>query len=228
MRKKVRCTDILKKNFLRQVVILKLEKRGCVYMKCEICGRTNNECTIKKIKNKYLCPKHVTQWYRYGKFLTSTICDSNKYIIHDDYAEIILKDKNQNIVGYAQIDIDDVEKCKKYKWHMRKSRNTNYVITTINQKTKIHLHRFILNYTGTKDVDHLDHNGLNNRKINLEIKSHANNLRNQHGQRRGIRKTSSNKYCACITKNYKTFYLGTYDTYEEALAARLKAEKTCL
>lgn len=196
-------------------------------MKCDVCGRTEKECKIRTIKSMNLCPKHITQWYRYGKFLEETIYDKNEYITYEDHAEIVLKDKNLQIVGYAIIDLEDVERCKQYKWHIRKAPNTNYVIAhNLDKNGKIQLHRFILSYNGDEDVDHINRNGLDNRKSNLRIVSHSVNLANQAPQRKGIRKVGSGNYQVVITRNYKPIYLGTYKTYEEALEARLNAEKT--
>lgn len=50
-------------------------------------------------------------------------------------------------------------------------------------------------------------------------------MRNQSSDRKGIWKTPNGRYRASITVNYKTVYLGTFDTYEEALKVRLQAEK---
>lgn len=193
-------------------------------MKCDVCGRTEEECKIKTINNMNLCPKHLTQYYRYGKFLSSTIYDKNEIIVHDDAAEIILKDKYQNVVGRAIIDIEDIEKCSQYKWHIRNSGNNQYAISSLPNNKKLHLHRFVLGYEGECDVDHIDHNGLNNKKENLRIVSHADNIRNQKINRKGIKRVSSGRYQVTITQNYITKYLGTYDTYEEALQARINAE----
>lgn len=194
-------------------------------MICEVCGRSNNECRIRTIKGMNLCPKHVTQLYRNGRFLDKTIYDQNDYVIHKDYAEIILRNKSAEEVGRAIIDLDDVERCKQYKWHARNGKNTLYVVATIDEKTKIHLHRFIIGYDGDDDVDHEDRNGLNNRKENLRVLSHSDNLRNQSPARKGIKRVPSGKYQVVITKNYIGKYLGTFDTYEEALEARLQAER---
>lgn len=195
-------------------------------MVCEVCGRSNDECRIRKIRGMNLCPKHVTQLYRNGCFSDKTIYDQNDYVIYEDYAEIILRNKSAEEVGRAIIDLDDVERCKQYKWHIRKSRNTLYAVATTDEKTKIHLHRFIIGYNGDYDVDHEDRNGLNNRKENLRVLSHSDNLRNQSPTRKGIKRVPSGKYQVVITKNYVGKYLGTFDTYEEALEARLQAERS--
>lgn len=194
-------------------------------MKCNVCGRTDLECKIRKIKGQYLCPKHVSQWYRYHKFLDSTIYDKNEYIDCGEYTKIVLKNKQQVIVGYAIIDTEDVEKCKLYKWHIKTSRKTNYVTATINNSTKIFLHRLILNYTGKDDIDHKNRNGLDNRKNNLEIVTHSKNLINQSKDRKGIKITPSGKYSVTITKDYKSIYIGTYNSFNEALEKRLEKER---
>ena len=193
-------------------------------MKCEICGVDDSEKKIRKIRGRYLCSKHITQLYRNGEILDRTIYDPNEYEIYDGHAEIILRDKKQNIVGRALIDLEDVEMCKQYKWHLRHSRNTDYVITSLPDNKKIHLHRFVMHYDGADDIDHQNHNGLDNRKRNLSVKTHSKNLRNQSNGRNGIKQVPSGRYQAIITVNGKGIYLGTFDNYDAALNARRAAE----
>lgn len=193
-------------------------------MKCEVCGASDKERKIRNVKGMCLCSTHITQLYRHGHFLQNTIYDKNEYVLHDDYAEIILRDRHAVEVGRAIIDLDDVAKCQNYKWHIRKGRNTDYVIASLPNNQKVHLHRLVMGYKGDLDVDHLDHNGLNNRKSNLMVKTHADNMRNQHAGRKGIKKVPSGKYQAIITIDGIGKYLGTYDTYEAALQARIDAE----
>lgn len=194
-------------------------------MPCVVCGRTEQECKIRTIKGMQLCPKHVTQHYRNGRFLSETIYDGNQIIYHDDFAEIILKDKYCNVVGSAIIDIEDVDRCSQLKWHIKTSRHTNYAIATIDEHTKVFLHRFVLNYDGPDDIDHKDRDGLNNRKSNLEVCSHSKNLTNQGTHRKGIKRVPSGRYQAHITHDYQDIYLGTFDTEDEAYEARMRAER---
>ena len=105
-------------------------------MKCDICERTDLECNIRKVNGMYLCPKHLTQYYRYGYFLENTIYDENLYIIDGDICKIELRDKYCNVVDYAIIDIDDIQICKQYKWHIKYGGSTNYAIAS-NENKKI-------------------------------------------------------------------------------------------
>lgn len=193
---------------------------------CEVCGRTDKDFDISRYKGMVLCRKHITQYWRHHTFLEKTIYSCNEYILHeeDGFAEIVLNDKECNVVGIAKIDLCDVEKCKKYKWHMKKSRHTNYAISTTSETSKIFLHRLILDYNGNMDIDHVNHDGLDNRKSNLKICSHAENITNQYKKLNGVRKVPSGRYRAVICVNAKSLYLGTYDTVEEALSVRKNKE----
>ena len=187
--------------------------------KCDYCSRDSTECIIRTIKNINYCPKHLTQHYRYGNTLDKTIYDRNDYVVHEDCVEIILYDKNCIESGRAIIDIEDMERCKKYKWHIRKARGrTKYVIASLPNNKKLHLHRFILGYDGECDVDHINRNGLDNRKSNLRIVPHRINSANNDSI--GVKKVPSGRFQARCCRNYKTIYIGTFDTFDEAVTAR--------
>ena len=188
-------------------------------MKCSFCEKTEDVCRIKKIGEFYYCPKHLTRHYRHQDMYAKSIYDANEYILYEDYAEIVLCDKDGVETSRALIDLDCVDMCKQYKWHLRKGHgDTNYVIASLPNNEKIHLHRLIMNYNGERDIDHINRNGLDNRKSNLRIVDHSNNLLNN--KHTGIYQVGSGRYRASCCKNYKTIYIGTYDTFEEAANAR--------
>lgn len=90
----------------------------------------------------------------------------------------------------AIVDDEDFEWLNKWKWHLHTSSGKMYAKRTIYPKNKnilphhtrikkdLLLHRVVMNYFGKKDIDHIDGNGLNNKKNNLRICSHSTNLRN--------------------------------------------------
>lgn len=194
-------------------------------MNCEYCGVSDKNTRIIKSK-KYgtLCRKHYLQKYRHGMFF-ETIYESNEIIKHELYAELILRDKRGNITGQAKIDIEDIEKVKNYKWHIKAGRNTQYATAHINEKEKILLHRYILNYSGDLDIDHINHDGLDNRKSNLRIVSHSLNMSNQYRPNKGVRCVPSGRYQAIAMKDGKIVYLGTFPSFEEAFKARKEYEE---
>lgn len=192
-------------------------------MICEICGVSDKNTRIINSK-KYgcLCRKHYLRKYK-NKNIERSIYDPNEYILHDDHAEIVLYDKNGEENGRAIIDLEDVERCKKYKWHIRKSRNTNYVVN--NTEKRFFLHQYILDYYNQDmDIDHINRNGLDNRKTNLRIVTHSRNIMNQ-GRGTGIKRVQSGRYQASIWRNYQMHYIGTYDTFDEAYSARKAIEE---
>lgn len=79
----------------------------------------------------------------------------------------------------AQVDEEDVEKLNGYRWIVN---GHGYVIAyalIAGKKTTISLHRLV---TGAKEgvlVDHINHDTLDNRKQNLRLCSHAENMRNR-------------------------------------------------
>lgn len=192
-------------------------------MECEICGRKDTECKIRKINGMTLCPKHITQYYRNNGFLENTIYDENKYILdsENNLYKIELKNKKCEIIGYAIIDIDDFEKCKKYKWHI----SHEYVVASLPNNNKIFLHKLITNCPNGFIVDHINHNKLDNRKSNLRLSNKSYNGANRNKKDVGVRMVPSGKYQVMIMKDYKHYYLGTFDIKEEAIKAREKAYK---
>lgn len=159
---------------------------------------------------------------RHGKCFSRTIYDPNDYETNGDISILFLYDKNGKRVGQVIIDTEDLETCLAYKWHKKKSLNTDYATSTTKDGKKILLHRLVLGYDGELDVDHINRNGLDNRKSNLRTVPHSKNIFNQRKPMAGIFRVKSGRFRASICHNYKTIYIGTYDTKEEAIAERKK------
>lgn len=186
--------------------------------KCGICGATNEEKIVKWVSaaNCYLCSKHKAQFYRNGKITDPTkrtTVDKNEYIIKEDHAEIIIRNNRQQIIATALIDIDDVEKCMPIKWSMSQK---HYVRC---RHKNISLHRFIMDYDGPLQIDHINRNRLDNRKSNLRIVSIFVNAQNNGKEGVSFDK-KTNKWRAEFNRYGKYFYVGSYKTKEEALIAR--------
>ena len=192
---------------------------------CEICGKTNKTDIVhwcEKAK-QYLCQKHIDQINRLGFIKERTKRDMNLYVIHDDYAEILFEDQENNIVGSTCIDLEDVNKCKEHKWMITEVMgNTQYVKAIIDNKNTS-LHRFVLNYNGDNVVDHINRNGLDNRKNNLRIVSNSENCVNSKTRSATGEKNiyyKNNKYQVQVIRNYKSVYIETFDSIQEAIIAR--------
>lgn len=121
---------------------------------------------------------------------------------------------------FAIIDDDDYDDASYFKWYCRKYKGTDrkYAITSIwNGKSyfKVYLHNFI---SGVKHPDHKNNNGLDNRKENLRIATHADNSRNRSMDRKntsGLKGVSFHKHTkkwrATLSINNRSVSLGFYD-----------------
>lgn len=151
---------------------------------------------------------------------------SNKFIQEGDFFIGILNNNNK-----FYIDLDDYEKVSKFYW--RETEN-GYAYTKVN-KQMFFMHRYILedelkNYNDKMDVDHINHNKLDNRKHNLRIVNRTQNNMNRKATNpyntNGIYFSNTfNKYVARITIYNKVIPLGCYEKLEDAIKARKEAEK---
>jgi len=142
----------------------------------------------------------------------------NDIIIYNTHAEIILRNITGEEIARAIIDLDDVEKCSKYGWAL--SSKNGYVKNRSSQIGK--LHRFILNYYGKKEVDHINRDKLDNRKSNLRIVDRIVNRANNGAE--GVY-FDRGKWRAKIARFGKRYTVGTFDTKEDAIAARKKKQE---
>ena len=183
---------------------------------CEHCGISENETRIVSSKFGILCRKHFLQMYRHGKFL-HTIYDSNRYEIIDDYVRVYMYDKEGNECGYTLIDLEDLDKVRGHKIGMYH----DYARISLDGK-RMFLHKYLVPYDM---IDHINRDKLDNRKSNLRPTNKSGNAINiDRGIYTGVRQAPSGRYQAMICVNYKSIYLGTFDTKEEALYNRYLAE----
>lgn len=123
--------------------------------------------------------------------------------------------------GYALIDPEDIERLSEYTWRSwARPRRSTYART----KQAILMHRVILGVTDRNlIVDHINGNGLDNRKENLRIVSKATNSQNRQRSRINNRcpgvfwVEARKKWFARITHNYKIIHLGCFIEEDEAI-----------
>ena len=77
--------------------------------------------------------------------------------------------------GYTIVDTQDYERLKRFKWRLRKDKTTCYAITTYKGNT-VSLHRLLLNAPKGFEVDHINGDGLDNRRDNLRVVTHQENM----------------------------------------------------
>ena len=131
----------------------------------------------------------------------------------------------------AIIDDEDWPLLSGYRWGWSKHGYTWYAQTRINKRV-VSMHRVLCGLTvgDGKEVDHVDGDGLNNRRLNLRVCTHAGNQRN--AQKRIDNSTGykgvyrqANRFVAGIKVDGKQMYLGRFDTAEQAHLAYVNAAK---
>jgi len=131
-----------------------------------------------------------------------------------------------NIPENVLVDDEDREKLEAMgKWYIG---NHGYCIRDKKNKNIRNLylmHRIIINCPDGMDVDHINHNRLDNRKSNLRIVTRQQNHFNRSKVKGYIWNKSSKKWQAYIVINRKKIHLGYFDTEEEARNAYLLAKE---
>ena len=209
--------------------ITKVEYEKVVFMGkfiCDYCGKIFERVGNKRYKH-YFCCKKCEAEFRRGKLTRPK--KLNEIIIEDKYA--IIKIQNNQLGNFdCLIDIEDVDKIKDYFWNIRYDKRhpkcTVYVETHRNKK-RIHLHRLLTNCPKNMVVDHIDGNGLDNRKTNLRVVTQRNNCINRMLSKRNLpigvykdKRSKSEKYITMFMGKY----IGRFKNIEEASDAYLKAK----
>lgn len=130
-------------------------------------------------------------------------------------------------------DLEDYDKIKNYCWLMNR---LGYFITngksSDNDKT-LWMHRVVMNIPNNADydIDHIYHRPYDNRKSQLRVCKHSDNIKNRAI---AINNTSGvtgvywlkkyEKWCAKITVDGKEIHLGLFKDFDNAVTVRQEAE----
>ena len=140
--------------------------------------------------------------------------------------EIIMKSGNRVL-----IDDIDFERASQYKWHLHTFGSKKYAVRRpyVNgRKALVRMHRFILGVRDDIEVDHVNGNGLDNRRKNLRLATRGENSRNvstvlSKSGFKGVRFDKGAWRADIGGKNIGSIYLGRYADVTEAARAYDKA-----
>jgi hypothetical protein len=148
---------------------------------------------------------------------------------------------------FAIVDPQDYDRLRKYKWHVQKSVYTYYAVHSLTNgknapRKNLQMHRLAMGLAMPNGInvppgfycDHINHNGLDNRKANLRVVTHKQNVwhRRKFSGRafNGFKKPSRSCYKGVdwskemkrwrvrIRVNGKRIYLGSFE--DEIAAAK--------
>ena len=132
---------------------------------------------------------------------------------------------------FTMVDDDDYDWLRGFNWSASGKKTRRYATRgTRNRKlgtqTKFYLHRVLLNAPPDKHVDHINGDTFDNRKCNLRLCEHKENIRNAKRQKRNVSgfkgvsfSAEKERYVAHIRTDGKSRYLGYFDKKEDAARA---------
>lgn len=124
------------------------------------------------------------------------------------------------------VDEEDYDRVNEHIWFSSGRGNHIQAIAHFGKST-ILMSRFIMNAKSGEEVDHINHDTLDNRRSNLRLCSHAENHRNLVKFKNGITSKfkgvcfdpSRKKYRAYGVLNYKQHHIGRFDKELDAATA---------
>jgi len=130
--------------------------------------------------------------------------------------------RKNEIVAYTKVSDDDYRRVMKHVWHPH---TRGYASTNIQGKT-ILLHRFIRPCESPLQIDHRNHDKLDNRRCNLRIVTPSENARH-----RRLHSSNTSGYSGVSASKRKIgvkyqAYLGYYHDPEEAALAVAKYKRS--
>jgi hypothetical protein len=136
---------------------------------------------------------------------------------------------------YAIVSLEDFDQLNRNKWSVKISGSNSYAFRMENGKA-VYMHNQVAQPPPDKIVDHDDHNGLNNSRINLRLATLSQNNCNRRkktgcsSRYKGVCRKKNDKWRARITSSKKRILLGDFDNEIDAAkaydqAARLYHDK---
>jgi hypothetical protein len=130
----------------------------------------------------------------------------------------------------AIVDVMDFDRLMQWHWQAQWTPSTKGFYARGGGRKKVLMHRFILGCESSEQVDHKNHDTLDNRRENLRTCSNTQNTQNSRVQKgmsgfKGVKLLPSGNWFARITSNGKQISLGTFATREQAAHTYNEAAK---
>lgn len=144
--------------------------------------------------------------------------------------------------AYALVDDSDYEWLSQYSWRLLevkyKGKVWRYAVHTKGLRPHFSMHRKVLGLSGKGrrlEADHLNGNGLDNRRSNIRAVTHAQNLQNKSANRRSTSKfrgvhwnRKDRRWRAKVRLNGKIVFERNFSSEQEAAEAAAEQRKLLL
>ena len=147
----------------------------------------------------------------------------NEYFVRDEVVYIKIIKRNGNVV-YTKIDFCDLELINKFNFRIGVAYSNGTKSYYAGNKKYGYLHRILLNPKQNKVIDHINHDTLDNRRVNLRIVNKSENQFNQKNPKGCYFNKQCKKWLAYITFYKKRIWLGSFNSEEKAHEEYLKAK----
>ena len=137
----------------------------------------------------------------------------------------------------ALVDDGDFDELSNFNWYAQRIGNTFYAVRMLSyaggiKRKVMYMHRQILGEPQGGVIDHVNHNGLDNRHVNLRVCTHSENHMNiaiPKNNTSGVKGVSwdkqHQKWEAYIIKHRKKIHLGLFKNKQHAREERMKANE---
>lgn len=129
---------------------------------------------------------------------------------------------------YAIVDDEDFEWLNRWRWKYHKD---GYAVRTATGNRNVYMHREVNKTPKGLLTDHINRNGLDNRRCNLRTTDYRGNAlntglpSNNTSGRKGVTwNKNRNRWQAQINSKKETVYLGLFENIKDAINARKRAE----
>lgn len=158
---------------------------------------------------------------------------TNTWTLYDDYVVCNILYKNEIISTYIDVEYYDI--ISSYVWRISKKKQKYYVVSgSIKKGTMVYMHQMVYGEIPNGfEIDHIDGNSLNNRRNNLRIVTHQENvdnvratrIDNQIGIRGIVYDKRSKTYRTDFIYHTKRYYTKQWKNIEQAVWCRYCFEK---
>lgn len=129
--------------------------------------------------------------------------------------------------AFAKVDDEDYDGLSKHRWYLACKTYAARNKKVRKKRITILMHRELIKVNSKMQIDHINGDGLDNRKANLRICTKAQNAKNSKGRKhhtsskfKGVAKhTEADGFRCSIVLNRKKIYLGSFRTEEAAALA---------
>lgn len=148
-------------------------------------------------------------------------------------SDTIMDDNDYELIAlsqgyFAKVDIEDVDMINQFSWSISAMRGTVYAKTSLARtngaRKNIYMHRMIMNVPKGMETDHINHDGLDNRKKNLRKCTRRQNMLNiktinGKSKYRGVSKHRNRWRARTKAITGKSIFLGSFHKEQEAAIA---------